>query len=132
MPRTASVDTRPFAGHERRALIPPRAWVAPYVHAQSKGEDMKAIWNGEVLAESHETKVVEGNHYFPRESIRPEFFSESSRTSVCPWKGLASYFDLVVGDARNEGAAWYYPEPKPAASEIAGHVAFWKGVQVVE
>ena len=91
---------------------------------------MKAIWNDVVLAESDDTVVVEGNHYFPLESLRREHFRDSDLHSVCPWKGTASYYDVVVGDAVNAGAAWYYPTPKPAAQEIAGRVAFWKGVRV--
>lgn len=91
---------------------------------------MRAIWNGTVLAESDDTVVVEGNHYFPAEALRREHFHDSDLHSVCPWKGTASYYDVVVGDAVNPGAAWYYPTPKPAAQEIAGRVAFWKGVQV--
>lgn len=91
---------------------------------------MKAIWNGVVLAESDDTVVVEGNHYFPLESLQREHFRDSDLHSVCPWKGTASYYDVVVGDAVNTGAAWYYPTPKAAAQEIAGRVAFWKGVQV--
>ena len=91
---------------------------------------MRAVWNGTVLAESEDTVEVEGNQYFPRESINEEFFTESSHTSVCPWKGTASYFTLNVDGEENPDAAWYYPEPKEAASEIAGRVAFWKGVTV--
>jgi uncharacterized protein (DUF427 family) len=91
---------------------------------------MRASWNGEVIAESDDTVVVEGNHYFPRESLRAELFSESPKTTVCPWKGTASYLDVEVGGRRNAGAAWYYPQPKAAAAEIAGRVAFWKGVEV--
>lgn len=93
---------------------------------------MKAEWRGVVLAQSDETVIVEGNHYFPRESLSSEFFVDSERTSVCPWKGVASYLSIVVDGERNEGAAWYYPEPKPAASEIAGRVAFGGGVEVSE
>ena len=93
---------------------------------------MKAIWNNTVLAESGDTEVVEGNHYFPPESIDKDFFEASDHTSVCPWKGTASYFSLVVNGERNENAAWTYPNPKDAASEIKDHVAFWKGVEVVE
>ena len=93
---------------------------------------MKATWNGTILAESDDTVVVEGNHYFPRESLEAALFTESAQTSTCPWKGVASYLNVVVGEDRNDGAAWYYPEPKPAASEIAGRVAFWKGVQVLD
>ncbi len=93
---------------------------------------MKAIWKGQVLAESDHTKVVEGNHYFPPESLKKAFFKESDRTSVCPWKGTASYYSLEVDGNTNADAAWYYPEPKEAAQQIAGHVAFWKGVTVEE
>ena len=93
---------------------------------------MKAIWNNTVLAESGDTEVVEGNHYFPPESIDKDFFEASDHTSVCPWKGTASYFSIVVDGERNENAAWTYPNPKDAASEIKDHVAFWKGVEVVE
>ena len=91
---------------------------------------MKAIWKGAVLAESEETVVVEGNHYFPAESVNREHFRESEKHTTCPWKGVASYFDVVVGDEVNRDAAWYYPEPKDAAKEIAGRVAFWRGVKV--
>lgn len=90
----------------------------------------KAIWQGTVLAESDETQIVEGNHYFPASSIVKEHFQPSSHTTVCGWKGTASYYDVVVGDQRNDQAAWYYPEPKDAVSAIRDHVAFWKGVQV--
>ena len=93
---------------------------------------MKAIWNGEVVAESDATVVVEGNHYFPPDSIRREHFADSDHTTVCSWKGQASYYDLDVGGERNAQAAWYYPDPKPAAAGIRGHVAFWKGVLVSE
>lgn len=91
---------------------------------------MKAIWKGEVLAESDETVVVEGNHYFPADSLRSEFFAPSDQKTWCSWKGEASYYDVVVGDDRNAGAAWYYPTPKNAAAEIEGRVAFWRGVEV--
>lgn len=89
-----------------------------------------ATWNGTVIAESNSTVVVEGNHYFPREAIKREHFRESSHTTVCGWKGTASYYDVVVGDTVNEQAAWYYATPKEAANEIEGYVAFWKGVEV--
>lgn len=91
---------------------------------------MKAIWNGEVLADSNETVVVEGNHYFPPASLRRQFFKNSATTTVCSWKGTASYFDIDVDGKVNKDAAWFYPEPKSAASNIAGHIAFWKGVDV--
>ena len=93
---------------------------------------MRAIWNGETIAESDDTVVVEGNHYFPVDSLKSEFFSRSEKQTTCPWKGVASYYDIEVAGRRNEGAAWFYPEPKPAAGEIAGRVAFWRGVEVVE
>lgn len=89
-----------------------------------------ASWNGQVIAESDETIVVEGNHYFPPSSVKQEFLTKSSAQSVCPWKGTASYYDVVVDGDTNAGAAWYYPHPKPAAEEISGYVAFWRGVQV--
>ena len=90
----------------------------------------RATWNGVVVAESDETIVVEGNHYFPRNSIVSEHFADSSQTTRCPWKGKASYFDVVVDGQTNPGAAWYYPAPKPAAADIKDHVAFWRGVSV--
>jgi len=90
----------------------------------------KATWNGVVLAESESGVVVEGNYYFPKESLNMDYFKSSDNTSVCPWKGTASYYDVVVGDATNAGAAWYYRAPKEAASEIKDHVAFWRGVEV--
>lgn len=91
---------------------------------------VKAIWNGETIAESDDTVVVEGNHYFPLESVRPGVLTPSSTTSVCPWKGTAEYYSVQAGGDENRDAAWYYAEPKPAAAEIAGRVAFWKGVKV--
>ena len=93
---------------------------------------MKAIWNGHVIAESDHTEVVEGNHYFPRESIKAEYYRPSSTTSECPWKGHAEYFDVVVDGQTNADAAWHYDQPKDAAKQIAGHVAFWKGVRVTD
>lgn len=91
---------------------------------------VQAVWNGQVVAESDGTVVVEGNHYFPRASVRDDVLRESSHQSRCPWKGLASYFSLEVDGQTNQDAAWYYPEPSEAAKQIAGHVAFWKGVEV--
>jgi uncharacterized protein (DUF427 family) len=91
---------------------------------------MKATWKGAVLAESDETVVVEGNHYFPADSIKREHFKESATHTTCPWKGLASYYDVLVGDDVNADAAWYYPEPKEAAKKIKDRVAFWRGVRV--
>ena len=91
----------------------------------------KAIWNGVVIAASDKTEQVEGNHYFPPESIKSEYFRPSDEKSVCPWKGTASYYDVVIDGRINKGAAWYYPSPKPAAGHIEGYVAFWRGVEVV-
>ncbi len=91
---------------------------------------MQAIWNGKVLAESDATVVVEGNHYFPPEAIHKEYFQPSDTHTTCPWKGLASYYDVVVDGKVNKDAAWYYPDPKPAAKQIKDRVAFWKGVDV--
>lgn len=91
---------------------------------------MKAIWNDTILAESDETIVVEGNHYFPADSIKQEYFRRSETHTVCGWKGTASYYDVVVHGETNHDAAWYYPETKPEAKNIEGYVAFWKGVTV--
>ncbi|CAB4699701.1 MAG: DUF427 domain-containing protein [Actinobacteria bacterium] len=91
---------------------------------------MQAVWNGAVIAESDDTVVVEGNHYFPIGSVREELLRPSSTHTTCPWKGQASYYSLEVEGQVNADAAWYYAEPFEAASQIAGRVAFWKGVQV--
>jgi len=91
---------------------------------------MRAVWNGAVIAESDQTVVVEGNHYFPASSVDQQYLKPSSNHTVCSWKGLASYYDVVVGDQVNRDAAWYYAEPKPAASEITDRIAFWHGVKV--
>lgn len=91
---------------------------------------MKAIWNGQVLAESDDTVVVEGNHYFPPQSINKDLFKESGTHTVCPWKGTASYYTLDVEGQENKDAAWYYPETSELAKNIKGYVAFWKGVEV--
>lgn len=93
---------------------------------------MKAIWNKEVIANSNETVVVEGNHYFPPASLNKQFFQASEKQTVCSWKGTASYYDIVVNGQSNQDAAWFYPEPKSAANNIAGYIAFWKGVEVVD
>jgi uncharacterized protein (DUF427 family) len=91
----------------------------------------KAVWKGHVLAESDRTQVVEGNHYFPPESINREHFKPSGTHTVCPWKGTASYHSVVVDGEENADAAWFYSEPKDAAKHIKDHVAFWRGVDVV-
>lgn len=92
---------------------------------------MRAIWKGAVLAESDDTVVVEGNHYFPADALSQEHFRATDHQSICPWKGTASYYDVIVDGDVNANAAWYYPTPKEAASEIKGRVAFWRGVEVV-
>jgi uncharacterized protein (DUF427 family) len=91
---------------------------------------MKAIWHNKVLAESDKTIVIEGNHYFPAESVHHEFFRHSNTHTTCSWKGEAGYYDIVVDEAVNHDAAWYYPEPKAAAEQIKDYVAFWRGVRV--
>ena len=91
---------------------------------------MKATWNGVTIAESTDIVTVEGNAYFPADSVKPEYLRPSTHTSVCPWKGTASYHSLEVNGQQNPNAAWFYPAPKDAAREITGRVAFWKGVQV--
>ena len=93
---------------------------------------MKAIWNNTIIAESHATIVIEGNHYFPPESIKKVYFKSSSTNTVCPWKGTASYYTIEVDGKSNEDAAWYYPETSELAKSIKNHVAFWKGVTVEE
>ncbi|MEF3275033.1 MAG: DUF427 domain-containing protein [Chloroflexus sp.] len=90
----------------------------------------RAIWNGAVIAESNATIVVEGNHYFPPDCVRREYLRESQTHTVCPWKGTASYYDVVVEGVVNRDAAWYYPTPKDAARQIAGYIAFWRGVKI--
>ncbi len=91
---------------------------------------VKAIWNGVVVAESDDTVVVEGNHYFPKNAVKAELLKPSATTSFCPWKGTASYYSIATPDGINTDAAWFYDTPKPAAAEIAGRIAFWKGVKV--
>ncbi len=91
---------------------------------------MKAYWNDTLIAQSDETVVVEGNHYFPPETIKKEYFSASETHSVCPWKGTASYYTLQVDGKENEDAAWFYPDTSELAKNIKGYVAFWKGVEV--
>jgi uncharacterized protein (DUF427 family) len=93
---------------------------------------MKAVWNGSVIAESDNTVIVEGNHYFPPDSVKKEYLKPSDHHTTCPWKGEASYNTLVVDGQENENAAWYYPSPSDAAREIKDHVAFWKGVEVTD
>lgn len=91
----------------------------------------RAIWQGVVIAQSDETRVVEGNHYFPPGTVHREFLRDSAHHTVCGWKGLASYYDVLVSGRVNPQAAWYYPDPKPEAKAITGFIAFWRGVQVL-
>ncbi len=93
---------------------------------------MKAVWNGAIVADSDATRVVEGNHYFPPDSIHRKYFKDSRTTSICPWKGQASYYTLEVAGTRNEDAAWYYARPREAAAEIKDYIGFWRGVEVSE
>ncbi|OLC97868.1 MAG: hypothetical protein DMG35_19475 [Acidobacteria bacterium] len=90
----------------------------------------RAFWGGKIIAKSGATVVVEGNHYFPPDAVKKQFLKSSDHTSICPWKGTARYFHVEVDGLRNNNAAWYYPDPKPAASEIKDRIAFWKGVRV--
>lgn len=90
----------------------------------------RAVWNGAVLAESDDTVVVEGNHYFPKDAVNQEFFNESATQTVCHWKGTASYYDVVVDGETNRDAAWFYPDPSQAAASVKDRVAFWRGVRV--
>jgi uncharacterized protein (DUF427 family) len=91
---------------------------------------MKAVWNGQILAESDKTVIVEGNYYFPPDSIRQEYFTQSNTSTVCPWKGMASYYTVTVNGKTNKDCAWYYPKASDAAKKIEGYVAFWKGVEI--
>jgi uncharacterized protein (DUF427 family) len=93
---------------------------------------MRAIWNGHTIAESEDTVVVEGNHYFPRAALDEAVITPSATTTVCPWKGTAHYYSLQVDGRANPDAVWYYPDPKPAAAEIRDRVAFWRGVQITD
>jgi uncharacterized protein (DUF427 family) len=90
----------------------------------------RAMWNGQILAESDQFEIIEGNIYFPPETLNRGFLRDSKTTTVCPWKGTANYYDVVVGDDVNKDAAWFYQEPKKAAANIAGYIAFWRGVEV--
>lgn len=91
---------------------------------------IRAVWNGTVLAEAPRTVRVEGNHYFPPDSLRREFFTESKTSSLCPWKGVARYYNVTVDGQVNADAGWYYPKPSPLARKIKNHVAFWRGVTI--
>jgi uncharacterized protein (DUF427 family) len=92
---------------------------------------MKAVWKGTIIAESNETVVVEGNHYFPESSVKQACLAPSATHTTCGWKGVASYYDVIVDGEANKDAAWFYPTPKAEAMQVAGRVAFWRGVQIV-
>jgi len=91
---------------------------------------MQAIWNDKIIADSNDTVIVEGNHYFPADSVRKQYLKPSNTHTTCPWKGIASYYSIEVDGDTNTDAAWYYPEPKNAAMNIKGRIAFWKGVKI--
>lgn len=93
---------------------------------------VKAVWNEKVIAESEQTIIVEGNHYFPPEAVQRSFLIDSQHHTTCPWKGVASYYHIQVGDQVNRDAAWHYPEPKKAAENIKNYVAFWRGIKIIE
>lgn len=93
---------------------------------------MKAIWNGTIIAESNDTVIVEGNHYFPESTVAMEYLNPTDTKTTCPWKGIANYYTISVGEESNIDAAWYYSEPKEAAKNIAGCIAFWRGVEITE
>jgi uncharacterized protein (DUF427 family) len=93
---------------------------------------VKAIWKSKVIAESDDFEIVEGNYYFPPDSVKKEYLRDSDTHTTCPWKGFASYYDIVVDEDVNKDAAWYYADPKPAASNIKNYVAFWKGVEIMD
>lgn len=108
-----------------------RSWLSRTLNPAADGDRvMRAVWNGTVIAESADTVVLEGNHYFPPEALRTEYLRPSDTRTVCPWKGTAGYYSIVVGDAVNRDAAWCYPRPSAAASRISGRDVFWKGVRV--
>ncbi|MDJ0457996.1 DUF427 domain-containing protein [Arthrobacter sp. NQ7] len=114
-----------------RALTSSTHGRAQFECENSEDEDMvKAVWNGKVIAESEDTVVVEGNHYFPRDAVNPVYLKESDMHSVCPWKGQAAYYSLDVDGKVNEDAAWYYSEPKKRAQPIKDRIAFWRGVRI--
>ena len=93
---------------------------------------VKAVWKGNVIAESDDVEIIEGNYYFPPDAVKNDLLVDSETTSICPWKGEANYYDIVIDKQINKNAAWYYPNPKPKASKIKDYVAFWKGVKIEE
>ena len=125
-PRLCRVGDKAGARRPSVRLAPPRLWSA----IKEGSEAVKAIWKGVVLAESDDTVVVEGNHYFPEQSLNMNFFRKSFRHSLCLWKGVASYYTVEVDGERNENAAWYYPKPSFLARRVKGRVAFHKGVRI--
>jgi uncharacterized protein (DUF427 family) len=126
-----SVQTGGLIPHAGRMITDGRVGPAEDLEVLPGGLLMaSALWNNVVLAESDKTVIVEGNHYFPPESVRREYLKPSSTHTICPWKGTASYYDIEVNGRVNKDAAWFYPSPHEAAKQIADHVAFWKGVEV--
>jgi len=115
-----------FSGNKDRGVTASSEGADPEVREQA----YRAVWNGQVIAESGETIEIEGNQYFPPGSVKREFLNDNEQTSVCHWKGTASYYDVVVDGEVASGGAWYYPEPKDAVSELKDRVAFWRGVKV--
>ncbi len=107
-----------------------RRFLSKLAPSQEESRPMQAVWNGKVIAGSEDTVVVEGNHYFPIEAVDPDVLRPSSHHTVCPWKGVASYYDVAVDGEVNCNAAWYYPKPTPPARKVANRVAFWNGVKV--
>ena len=117
------------SNHRSRMNIPSFRRIAPRHDHEHSGVRVRATWHGTVLADSDRTIIIEGNHYFPPEDVSTEYLTESGKHTTCPWKGEASYYDIVVDRDRNEAAAWYYADPSEAAAEIRDHIAFWKGVE---
>lgn len=125
------MNTRTLAATCGRAYRTAQALMRPWEQSTRKVREMKAIWNGAVVAHSQDAVVLEGNHYFPPQSLNREYFSDSHTTTTCPWKGRASYLTLAVDGKSNPDAAWVYHHTSPAAAKIKGYVAFWRGVEVV-
>jgi uncharacterized protein (DUF427 family) len=127
---TSGTNTCAAASNELQELKSNRILESTSNTSRERTIMAKATWGGKLIAESGATVVVEGNQYFPLDTVKQEFLKPSNHTSVCPWKGTAHYYHVEVDGIKNENAAWYYPEPKSAAAEIKNHVAFWKGVRV--
>ena len=122
--------TRHNQDETRAQQRPLRRLFAKHTESDQPNRRVEAVWNGAVIAESGDTVIVEGNHYFPADAVRARHLRSSSHHSVCPWKGTASYYDVVVEGEVNRNAAWHYPNPTAAARHIANRIAFWRGVSV--